>query len=933
MNKRTRRTLTGFTMIELIMSILLLGIIYMNVAGLFKSNQQQHTMIQTNITDTWKAYNSVVDAVYNTGQLSTTQDRITATLSTVATWDEQVYSGNKVVVDKDNSLILQRLDVKQTTRVGKTVNYTMFSINTQSATLPKQSGTTISTTGFNNYVSSHKTALWTLTNNLAWLPRATLSSGRTYFPDLSHVQSVVFLRLANPQTFNVPTNGGSRVSDTLYFSHFYYVYTEEAPLGHPASTVPYMLGTDINRYGIGLSPADNISDPTFLDAVYNTGQISYPTFLSRTVNGAELASKPSLSLPHKTSEYPVIPFRETMYYRGIAVLYDKPSGSDLVTIRLTQFKPTANAIWGDFAGSHPLSHYTYARPAGNLDPTRAANVIYYDNGQWIVGSTTQYLTSDIVELAAGNQLDWQHLYGKTVIPTNVLYELTEGKVYSVVDNNTFNIIVYYTSDINQVNASNHTLNPGNYVTTSDKQESITLPWNPSRPDKIGSYTATSVPQTQTYTYDRMVVVRGGIFDEMQIYLEVINDGISGDHHASGKGTYNILVPERRQECATCPEYYVDVCKPNLGHYSYTIKQSVTTVGATVTVTNIKIVWGGRDRWGKPSSIFGGIENLSNLKDKNNKPLQIVLYAKGNGANKGKNKGKLVFDYGRSVVGEDFDYVVGVGEDTYTHLFKKRDVLHLYVRKMQHTLEPYVEYDLTFKVETFAKISNDINVSFSSDRFCGGSSQKGIINSITKPYGGSNGMISKPTTVKFKVNVDGDSRYVSWGNIDLPITSPEMTVGAAVASNPKYLTLYNIVGKPSEGEQGVGNWTGWYSNDNIIVSGNTKIILESLRDSVDTKYSTKVGNDYITYTPIQVRNTAIKQTTGQEKYAFFKGMAPAVRVFGYPSSRNIGHLVYVSLYPLPYWDFTSTSFTATIYTTNFPGYTQNYYSPVRPLPFR
>jgi len=156
MNKRTRRTLTGFTMIELIISILLLGIIYMNVAGLFKSNQQQHTIIQTNITDTWKAYNSVVDAVYNTGQLSTTQDRITATLSTVATWDEQVYSGNKVVVDKDNSLILQRLDVKQTTRVGKTVNYTMFSINTQSATLPKQSGTTISTTGFNNYVSSHK---------------------------------------------------------------------------------------------------------------------------------------------------------------------------------------------------------------------------------------------------------------------------------------------------------------------------------------------------------------------------------------------------------------------------------------------------------------------------------------------------------------------------------------------------------------------------------------------------------------------------------------------------------------------------------------------------------------------------------------------------------------------------------------------------------
>jgi len=44
----------------------------------------------------------------------------------------------------------------------------------------------------------------------------------------------------------------------------------------------------------------------------------------------------------------------------------------------------------------------------------------------------------------------------------------------------------------------------------------------------------------------------------------------------------------------------------------------------------------------------------------------------------------------------------------------------------------------------------------------------ILSNYTKPYGGSNGMISKPTTVKFKVNEDGDSRYVSWGNIDLPI---------------------------------------------------------------------------------------------------------------------------------------------------------------------
>jgi len=426
-------------------------------------------------------------------------------------------------------------------------------------------------------------------------------------------------------------------------------------------------------------------------------------------------------------------------------------------------------------------------------------------------------------------------------------------------------------------------------------------------------------QTKTYTYDRLIDVKGGIFDEMQIDLEVINDGISGDYHTSGEGTYNILVTSTKQNCATCPPYQVEECKPE-GHYSYTIDQSVTTVGATVAVKNIRIDWH-RDQWGN----YWG-ENLSDLKDRNNKPLQIVLYAKGNG----ENKGKLVFDYGKSV-----------GEDTYTHLFKKGNALNIHVNKMQSTLQPYIIYVLTFKVETFAKISNNISVNFSSssDKFCGGSSQKGIINDIlsnyTKPYGGSNGMISKPTTVKFKVNVDGDSRYVSWGNIDLPITSPETTVGVAVASNPKYLTLYSIVGKPSEGEQGVGNWTGWYSNDNIIVSGNTKTILESnaFRDSVDTKYSTKMGNDYITYTPIQVRNTAMEQTTGQEKYAFFKGMAPAVRVFGFPSDRNIGHLVYASLWSLTYSDFTSTSFTATIYTTNFPGYTQNYYSPVRPLPFR
>jgi len=127
---------------------------------------------------------------------------------------------------------------------------------------------------------------------------------------------------------------------------------------------------------------------------------------------------------------------------------------------------------------------------------------------------------------------------------------------------------------------------------------------------------------------------------MQIDLEVINDGISGDHHTSGEGTYNILVTSTKQDCATCLPYQVEECKPE-GHYSYTIDQSVTTVGATVAVTNIQIDWG-RDWRGRP---LLRRENLSNLKDKNDKPLQIVLYAKGNGA----NKGKLVFDYERVLV--------------------------------------------------------------------------------------------------------------------------------------------------------------------------------------------------------------------------------------------------------------------------------------------
>jgi len=55
----------GFSMIELVVSLMLLGIIYLNVAGLFKTNLHQDQVFYGTFADTWNQYNTVIDALYN----------------------------------------------------------------------------------------------------------------------------------------------------------------------------------------------------------------------------------------------------------------------------------------------------------------------------------------------------------------------------------------------------------------------------------------------------------------------------------------------------------------------------------------------------------------------------------------------------------------------------------------------------------------------------------------------------------------------------------------------------------------------------------------------------------------------------------------------------------------------------------------------------
>jgi len=240
-----------------------------------------------------------------------------------------------------------------------------------------------------------------------------------YFPNYNNIQTLTYVKLASPVEFNY----GNNFKDTLFYSHLYYINSLNG------NTIPYVLGYDSNGYGIALKASD---------------QVAYPTYLTRTNNGAKHA--------YKIDEFPVIPLRQAFYYAGMPVLYQPQEIGDTRRISISisevqQLTPTLE--WGDFGHSEWFARYTYYQECENdvggkctgwyLDADNAANKITVRN--WIEPQTDILLTSDIVESAIDNYLSGPFIYGRTVVPINLIYELSRGKIYATVDNNG-NIYIY-----------------------------------------------------------------------------------------------------------------------------------------------------------------------------------------------------------------------------------------------------------------------------------------------------------------------------------------------------------------------------------------------------------------------------------------------------------------------------------------------------------
>jgi len=223
------------------------------------------------------------------------------------------------------------------------------------------------------------------------------------------------------------------------------LYYVESLGGH---TVPYVLGYDSNGYGIAVKASD---------------QIAYPTYLTRTPSGA--------TYKYKIDEFPAIPLRQAFYYAGMPVLYEasETPTDRSITISISEIPTfTATTMWGDFESSGYFARYTYnmkcAYPTGGkcndwyLDINKAANKITVIN--WLPEESRGdiLLTSDIVELTVDNILSGPYFYGRTVVPINLIYELSRGKIYASLDTHD-NIVLKYNQDthLTSVQTSTHLL--------------------------------------------------------------------------------------------------------------------------------------------------------------------------------------------------------------------------------------------------------------------------------------------------------------------------------------------------------------------------------------------------------------------------------------------------------------------------------------------
>jgi len=462
----------GFSMIELVVSLMLLGIIYLNVAGLFKTNLHQDQVFYGTFADTWNQYNTVIDAVYNRKSIPLTSTTATVVLTDVATLLEQEMLFNTPTVIAKDSVVLQKLSVQYKLPTHKDIKYDILSINTLDNKIIASDGI-VHTDEIQSYLPVHKTRVWTLAKNKAYITSSTQYN--KYFPDFANIQKLTYVKLRNP----IPFDYGHNYKDTLFYSHLYYV---ESLDGH---TVPYVLGYDSNGYGIAVKASD---------------QIAYPTYLTRTPSGA--------TYKYKIDEFPAIPLRQAFYYAGMPVLYEasETPTDRSITISISEIPTfTATTMWGDFESSGYFARYTYnmkcAYPTGGkcndwyLDINKAANKITVMN--WLPGESRGdiLLTSDIVELTVDNILSGPYFYGRTVVPINLIYELSRGKIYASLDAHD-NIVLKYNQDthLTSVQLSTHLLSEKAKVNSvKDINKDYNFPWGDAKLGENQSSITATVP--------------------------------------------------------------------------------------------------------------------------------------------------------------------------------------------------------------------------------------------------------------------------------------------------------------------------------------------------------------------------------------------------------------------------------------------------------
>jgi len=145
---------------------------------------------------------------------------------------------------------------------------------------------------------------------------------------------------------------------------------------------------------------------------------------------------------------------------------------------VAQFSP--NTAWGNFVTS-VVSSYSYGEKYLNgtwdLDSHNAANIVNVSN--WLPDGNV-LLNSDITELAVNNEFSGKYLYGRTVVPINLLYDLSRGKLYADLDANG-NIVVHYNSAEKQLKDSTTTIKLSELAKISDTNnidKSYTFNWPP-----------------------------------------------------------------------------------------------------------------------------------------------------------------------------------------------------------------------------------------------------------------------------------------------------------------------------------------------------------------------------------------------------------------------------------------------------------------------